>query len=188
MNKYFEMNWNTNKKANIFIEGFQISDRMDKFRDMGVTFKEEAPITAIIKNAKGIKADVIVGGSTLPIISEKFKEFITSFSELEYKNLEFIPVLFDPKHKLPNYYLMNILNNIPCFDYEKSVFSRLPIDIFPDQQHIVHNIQKVVLKDELVGQRNIFRIAEYRVPIYITEKLKNAMEEEGFTGFEFKEV
>ncbi|WP_299460869.1 DUF1629 domain-containing protein [uncultured Microscilla sp.] len=190
MQKYFLLDWNTNDKKHVFIEGFEASDKLKDNGSTGVSLLNEAPPKAFLKNKKGVKADALVGASTFLVISERFKTLFENFQD-DIQFIEFIPLRLEnlkSNEKSEKYYLLNILNNIECFDWEKSSYTRYPKDIFPDQQHLIRKVDKLVIDHKPIKERNIFRVAEKPIPIYISQKLKDAIEEADLTGVEFHEV
>lgn len=175
MQKYFKLDWTTEGKKNIFIEGFDMSEKVQKEGNAGVSLSNEPSPDATLKNKKGIKADVLVGGSTFPVVSESFKNLLTAFVD-DTSFLEFIPINFENLNsadKIPAYYLLNILENIPAFDWDNSTYKRYPKDVFPDHQHLVRKIEKLVINHKPIGDRNIFRIVEKSVPVYIRQFLNH---------------
>ena len=190
MQKYYRLDWTTNEKKNIFLEDFKASEKIDEKGDEGITLANEEFPSVKFKNKKGVKADILVGASTFPVVSEKFKDVMADFAN-DLVFLEFIPIRFTNltgKDKLPNYYFLNILENIPCFDWDKSIYTRYPKDIFPEHQHLVRKIEKLVINRKRIEERNIFRMKEKRIPVYISQYLKEVIEQRNLIGMVFTEI
>lgn len=189
MKSFFKLDWTTERKKNIFIEGFEMSGKIDQEGLSGISIINEESPNAILKNKKGVKADILVGGFVFPIISESFKSLLLQFKE-DASFLEFLPVKFSNQtknDKIPNYYLLNILTNIPCFDWDNSEYETYSPEATPDKKILI-DFEKLVIKQALVGERNIFRMEEQTVSVYISQKLKDAIEQAGLTGVEFEEI
>ena len=80
------------------------------------------------------------------------------------------------------YYAMNIVNVIDALDEEKSVF-----DIMPG--NIKFFFEKYAFLKEKIKNQKIFKIKEEkRSKVFVTEELKNKIEEENLEGFDFIKV
>jgi hypothetical protein len=86
-------------------------------------------------------------------------------------------------------YLVNILNviEVAAIDLEKSKYFYYELD---DREKVL-SVREYCLKHSLIKDSDIFRIQEsmfYTSSIFISEKVKNAIEENGITGCVFSEV
>lgn len=188
---FYQMKWSfdQNNDHTSFMEQFSVSDKIQKNAFKGISLTTEPLPEATLKRKKGKKLDILIGATEI-VISQKFKDLLEQFEE-DKGFLEFIPINFNnviEKDKITPYYFLNILENIEAFDFEKSEYTQLPADIFPDQQHLVQEVKTLFVKEEKIGTRNIFRLKEFAIPVYISEKLKNSVEEAGLEGIEFYQI
>lgn len=188
MKKYYKLSWNTNENKNFFIKDFIIDEELKGNVINGVSIIDNESPKATLSGLKAIEPDILVGGYILPIVSEKFRnDFVKKFI-LDANFIEFLPVIFKNKNFSSKYYLMNILHNINCFDFDKSKYTKLPIEIFPDQQDLIFSIEKLEFKYEAINNRNIFRMSEKPIEVYVSEEIKKFIFENEYVGFTFEEI
>jgi hypothetical protein len=131
---------------------------------------------------KGKIPDYVSGTNSFPIISEKFKKIVEqSDFNLEFFKVQLLSMGKDELDK--NFFFFNILDNVSCFDFEKSVYMTLPSAL-----KVPLKIKKFALLEDQIGDRSIFRIKESRSNIIIREDIKIEMEKENITGIEFEEI
>ncbi|WP_445432798.1 imm11 family protein [Chryseobacterium indoltheticum] len=188
MKQYFKLSWTTNEKKNAFIKDFIINENLRNDIINGISIiNKESPL-ATLSGLNANKPDILVGGAVFPIVSEKFRnEFTEKFTQ-DIQFIEFLPITFKNENFTSKYYLMNILKNINCFDFEKSEYTKLPIDIFPDQQDLIFSIEKLQFKYEKINNRNIFRMSEKSTDIYLSEEFKKFITNNEYKGFAFEEI
>ena len=95
--------------------------------------------------------------------------------------VEFVPA----KYQDDIYYIVNVLNIIDGLNYEKSEFEKrdngrpYSINKFSLRPNIVNNISifKLFLEDRI-----------YSTEIFVSQEVKDIVEENGLTGFSFEEV
>ena len=95
--------------------------------------------------------------------------------------VEFVPA----KYQDDIYYIVNVLNVIDGLNYEKSEFEKrdngrpYSINKFSLRPNIVNNISifKLFLEDRI-----------YSTEIFVSQEVKDIVEENGLTGFSFEEV
>lgn len=188
MKQYFKLSWTTDEKKNAFIKDFIIDENLRNDIINGISIISKDLPLATISGLNANKPDVLVGGAIFPIISEKFRnDFLKKFTQ-DANFIEFLPITFKNENFFSKYYLMNILKNISCFDFEKSEYTKLPIDIFPDQQDLIFSIEKLEFKYEAINNRNIFRMSEKPTDIYISSEIKKFIIDNEYKGFSFEEI
>jgi|GEM_PF-1724528 len=179
--KYYEIvPWTgVGKEANAYVDWTQFKRETvtklikgEKINDNEIEFKN-----IWLKNVSKRFPDLMGTGSSEFFITSKFKELIESMESPE--NIHFISGEFTRKPK--HYWLVNLLNNVACFDWEKSDYTLYDETLVG--RKAINSIEKLAIKEEKVNGRNIFRIEEKPVSIYISQKLKDAMEEHGITGY-----
>lgn len=179
--QYYELKpWTgVGKDANAYIDWTQFKEETVTKLIKGKKINEdEIKFSSIwLKNVSKRFPDLMGTGSSEYFITDKFKDLILSMESPE--NIHFIHGVFTRKPK--EYWLMNLLNNVECFDWENSEYT-----IYDEARvgrKAINEIEKLAIKEEKVNGRNIFQIAEYPFSIYISQKLKDAMEEHGITGY-----
>lgn len=150
-------------------EGFEFELRKQIYTGMKVNSISNEKF--IVKSKSGKYPD-LMGSSSIPFISDKFKKIIEEHSDL--KNFHFIPVKIEKE----NYWLLNIIGFLDCFNKEKSTFSTFD-NGEPDE------IQKIVFKNENIQPFSIFKINVSPINIFITDKFKKIIEENHVTGIHF---
>jgi hypothetical protein len=61
------------------------------------------------------------------------------------------------------------------------------MDIVPGTE-VPLKVRTLILKDEAIGEKRLFRLYNLEDPIFIHRELKDAIVANGFTGFRFDEV
>ena len=79
---------------------------------------------------------------------------------------------------------MNVLNVVDCLDYEKSEF-----EYSPRNSNKIIGFKKFAFKFDKVIGHHIFKIPEtLRADIFISDELKQKIENSGLKGFKFIEM
>jgi len=107
------------------------------------------------------------------LVNEKVKKLL---EEQTTTIINYIPLKVDKY----DYWLLNIINHLDCFDYENSEFT-----VFDNGKP--DKITKAKFHLEKIPEIGVFRIKEKPVPLFITEKLKNIFEEAGVTGVKYSD-
>ena len=109
----------------------------------------------------------------VPLISERLKQL---FDSLDIRNLFYQRVWLERRsdHISQSYWLA-VPPRISCLDLDKSIITSL------------ERAERMVIERDKIGNYEIFKTADaVNTEIIVTEKLKNAVEEKGFTeGFGF---
>ncbi|ULL14839.1 hypothetical protein DVH26_10505 [Paenibacillus sp. H1-7] len=66
-------------------------------------------------------------------------------------------------------------------------FSRAIVEIHPEYK-VVTEIKKYAFQEELVKEETLFKIPQFNGRIFVTDKFRDLVIEQGLTGFEFEEV
>jgi hypothetical protein len=116
-----------------------------------------------------------------PIVTKRLGKFIR---DVDPDGIQLIPVtvkgITDTEFEI-----LNVIRLIPAIDLTKSV----GIDTFTDiSQGIsrIHHINKIRLSSNVNSHFHIFRSTEWLVPIFVSELLKNRIQEGLFTGIDFQ--
>ncbi len=156
-----------------------------KIINRGRPIKEQFDISIRLKSKKCNYIDFPMSLSSLNFVSDRFKNLLESLPDKDY--LEFFPVKIEGVEKpKSNYWVINILDNIKCFDWEESKYTKFPDnESYKDLQSIPEKIIKLKLKQETIGERNIFRMYESATLIFVSSFLKEQMEKEELKGMTF---
>lgn len=118
------------------------------------------------------------------IVSKKFKELIEE--AVKENVIQYLSVnLFDIKNGVENtgYKIANLLDIVDALDLEHSKY-----DVFELDDEKIISVKKYALKEEMVQGHDIFRLKDYTIPIFISERIKDVIENNSLTGFAFIEV
>ena len=115
-----------------------------------------------------------VVGST-PLLTQKAYEIL-------YPYIKDYVQLLETTTDYGNMFLVNVTNVNNCLDYDNSEILRFP---FPP--HRIMRIDKFGFFEERIKDIEIFQIPETKNSFpFVTEGLKNIIEENGLTGFRFE--
>lgn len=81
------------------------------------------------------------------------------------------------------YFLINILGNIDCIDLERSEY-----ELYAPEVLVLRKIFKLVLDENKIGGRHIFRVKNLRKEIVVSEQLKLAIEQANIDKATFTRV
>lgn len=133
-------------------------------------------IVADIKNKTKEFPDIMGDSISKIIISSKVK---TIFDVLPKQDrFQYFPIEINKKE----YFLLNILNVIPCFDWEKSIFTTY------SNPKIIRDINHLVFKPNEIKNLNIFRMVEKPYAVYVSEYLKDVFIKEKITGIKISDI
>ena len=137
-----------------------------------------------------IYPDFPMADTFIPIVSDRFKKLLSNLPDHKY--LEFVPIKISPKRQnITKYFALNILENIPCFDWDKSQYNKFSDDFLkknPSLSSRPAQIDKLVFVTALLANRNIFRMAESPTPIFVSDYLKKMIEDDGLIGIKFMPI
>lgn len=178
MSRYYILNSKIENDS-YFAEKGKISDQeIIKLYNRGVSLKDKNIEISLYKN-RGNILHFIDNLFSLPIVSEVIVEILKGHCVNE---IEYFPVKVNMKTNL-NYFFINILNNVSAIDYDKSQY----VELAPDTK-VLEEINKLVLDDTQVANRHVFRLNGFKLVIFISEKLKNKLEELNLQELEFVPV
>lgn len=135
------------------------------------------------------RRDMLIGATSFPIVSERLKDLLMEHAATEF--LQFLPLTIASPKMDDRYYLLNILNNLKCFDWDKSDYSEFPDFIKKELPHLTDmpdHIKKLVLRETVIGTRDIFRMYEKPADVFISGRLKGIMEQEGISGCRYAKL
>ena len=129
-----------------------------------------------------LESDYLLNLKRWPIIHVKVME---KFVEMDIKGLQYFPIkLIDvvTNNINNNYVLMYINNFIDAFDMDKSKYK------YNEKYNLYTFIpQETYLNKEVCSQYDIFRCSKSVAAIYVSNKIKEIVEENNWIGFDFYE-
>lgn len=81
------------------------------------------------------------------------------------------------------YKILNVTKHLDALDLDNSVY-----DIFQFGEDRVLSIEKYALKKTIIESNNIFKLDNETIPVFVSEKFKQVVEENNLIGFQFIEV
>jgi len=125
------------------------------------------------KNAK--VTDYIMGIGRFPIVSTRFKDIVSSLPDSKY--IQFIPCKSNYAKQKEEFWIMNVLELVDCFDWEKSEYIKKPRHINPNE-FWADDVTRVEMIDEKTNGRNIFRVRNFPTYIFISKHLESIILEQ----------
>lgn len=104
------------------------------------------------------------------------------------KEVQFIPAKVEGQSE--SWFILNTLQVIRCIDDARceEVLYWQPEDERPDKLGEYQNVRGLRVDPAKIGEAHIFRPWGWLVALIVSERVKQALEEEGITGFDFTEV
>jgi len=104
------------------------------------------------------------------------------------KEVQFIPAQVEGQSE--PWFILNTLQVIRCIDDARceEVLYWLPEDDRPDEVGEYRNVSGLKVDPAKIGDAHIFRPWGWLVVLIVSERVKQALEEEGITGIQFVEV
>ena len=112
--------------------------------------------------------------SHVAFCSEKAKKVIEEICD--ENEVEFFPCNLEGENEI--YFIMNILGQEDCVDYEKSKFTR-----FPSNLNKIMFFEHIEFKEKI--NRHFFRIKDLKFQYFISEEAKEMLEKAGLKGSVF---
>lgn len=159
-----------------FKTSFLSADQRDQIYDSELLVIEEGREVPLGLSSKKLP-DVLLGLSPGLVISERVKVILEALPERD--KLQFVSV----KVKKKNYWLLNVRNLVPAFDWKNSKYTT-----YDSNPNIIRGVELLVFKLEVVEGLNLFRMEEKPIGIYISEHLKNILVEEKITGIRISDI
>jgi hypothetical protein len=153
-----------------------------------VNWKDNIIFQAKTEKHNGDPDDVLQNKQMLPIFSDKL---ICELKKMEIESIQYLPItVLRPDYSIINgYSIVNILDFIEAFDYEKSTYSRFDQNFpNPNVRGEIAGIVKFVLKHDKLCGKDIIRLREYNRAFFVSERIRKIFTVNKFTGYSFKEV
>lgn len=118
------------------------------------------------------------------LVSAKLRKVLETLNT----EIQFLPVkIMERKNRkeLQVYYIANILRVVDALCLEESVYSEVHIE----KLGTIYNVIKYGIFAEKTEKSDVFKLANRQeIPIFVSENLKNRIEEEGITGIDLLEI
>lgn len=118
------------------------------------------------------------------VVSKKFRELIEGI--VDGNTIQYLSTkLIDTKNNVENteYRIANLLDVVDALDLEHSQY-----DLFELDNEKIISVEKYALKEKMVLGHDIFRLKDDTIPIFISERIRDIIENNSMTGFAFIEV
>jgi uncharacterized protein DUF1629 len=145
---------------------------------------EAAPLLHM--DPPGNPLDFTLTGLTIPLVNGRV---VSLFERLGFdREVQFIPTRVEGFSE--PYFLLNALRVIRCIDDARceEVLHWLPEDNRPDKVGQYRDIGGLKVDPEKIGDADVFRPWGWTVILIVSERVKQALEQEGITGTRFIEV
>ena len=156
----------------LYIARVEFPEEMKSLLYEGVTLRECGTPKVYLKYTKGRARDVLTGGTSMPIVSAKVKAFLETSSEGDY--CEFISLDMRLPKGVSEYFMLNILDPIPCFDFEKSEYQ-----LANEDPRSLIDLKRMVIDQTKTRNRKIFYMYEYPVEIFVEDEFAEEMATHG---------
>ena len=183
--KYFQMMyaWNSDNEDTVFCGKEEIYN-IDRYAVMNGTRIEKIDERTCFYTSRGsVFEDYLDNILGWPLISKKLKKI---FLDLNISGVKFFPIAIkneETKTKICDYWLLNIYNFPDALDLSKSRYRE-----FLEEHNMVMGLTHPVLIGNQVENMNILRVRKEKMIIYVSGKLKKAIEKNKITGIAFREV
>jgi len=124
----------------------------------------------------------------IPVFSARLR---SALERVGVSGIQFLPVqVFRPGGEtVPGYAIANIVERRAALVRAQSHVDVFPEDYFlPEQRGKIVGLRRVVLNRNVLVDTDVFRLDEYPLRIYVSEKFRRAFDDGGFTGLSFWEV
>ncbi|KGE19009.1 imm11 family protein [Paenibacillus wynnii] len=124
---------------------------------------------------KGLNLDTVSFLNKVPVFSRKA---INSTGDLLDNDVQILPIQIN----LQEYYLLNVTCVIDCFNYEKSLYRTR-------SNGTIRDISKYVFHTNRLDGQFIYKTPEEVLSkVFVTDKFRDRVIEQGLTGFSFREL
>ncbi|NHN27103.1 hypothetical protein FIA58_015575 [Flavobacterium jejuense] len=166
------------EKGNTYIANLIYDKEFENVLYDGISLKNMKSPNATLKNLSGKSLDFLYALGGKLIVSEKVKLFLEKTYDCSY--FEFIEVNFENK-KMKPYYVLNILELVDAFDWEKSEYELFE-ELGPKGNKVIQNIIKMEIDESKTNNRKLFNLLNFEGSIIIHIDLVNQMLNHGITG------
>jgi hypothetical protein len=118
------------------------------------------------------------------IVSKKFQDLIKRIEA----DVQFLPVNvvdFESKYQIEKdeYFIANVLGMVDALNLENSDYSVMDLD-----GKKIYSVRKYAVAEDKINNKNLFKLKEDEIPLFVSETFKQLVEESSITGCEFLEI
>lgn len=180
--KYYELYFDTKDESLIFCDEDDIGSMESYDIVQGKALEKWNEAVTFYYSEQGRVSDYLNNVLDWPIVSSRIKAV---FEKLQVQGGQWLPVKIKKKNsheELNGYFVLNVCNFIDALDMEKSNYFKE--DPLPEELTVGYP----VLQEEKLQGVDIFRVKRCKYGIYISQRLKKALQKEKLTGMDFDEV
>jgi len=140
------------------------------------------------KKNDGTPDDVLQNHLGLPIYSEKLKNalIVNRIDGIQFLK---ITILLSDNSQIDGFSIANFTNFIEALDHDRSKYTRFSDDFpNPNVRGKISGITKFILLQRKIIHFDIFRLKDFELRYFVSEKFKKIFDENNFTGYSFEEV
>lgn len=183
--RYYKLIYNYEKDDNYANCDIAYIGNMDEYiTTKGKEIKEWQSVVFEYDSAEGnILTDYLANLHRWLVVSDIF---LKATQKIVENQVQYLPVKVIDRHtkaEVVSYFVANIINIIDAIDLENSKY-----DIFELGDEKIISVEKYALKSSEIVNQHIFRLKDDTIPVFVSETLKNVIENNDFTGFEFLEI
>lgn len=130
-----------------------------------------------------ILSDYLATDSGWVIVSKKFREVTREIIGKHVQYLDINIINSKTKEEDNTYKVVNVTKHLEALDLENSVY-----DFFELDDEKILSVEKYALKQDVIKNYNIFKLNDEPIPIFVSERFKDIVEENSLVGFQFLEV
>ncbi|MCL2512373.1 MAG: hypothetical protein FWF08_00610 [Oscillospiraceae bacterium] len=121
-------------------------------------------------------------------VSKKFMDLTKGLIKDSVQAFPIKVVNIKDKSENFDYTVLNIVDLVDGLDLENSVYRVIKFPPGFNDDHTFNSIIKYAIKGETVGGHHIFRLKDSDAPIFVSETLKDIIQKNNLTGFDFLEI
>ncbi|MGG1674167.1 imm11 family protein [Neobacillus sp. NRS-1170] len=164
-----------NKRIGEYIKGSS-TDRF-VFRQGKVISEAVISPKIVFECSEKYLSDVLPNSGQLIVVSTKVLDILQDVCPQDIQ--VFDANVFVGEKKIPNYYLINIVNAVEVINKEASEFTTIK------GTNAILGFEKIVYKVDGLGQFNLVRNADYHSHILVSDYIKKRFEKEKIKGVQF---
>lgn len=160
----------------MFLKGERVSLELPHLK---VQVKEQGPVLDYTETST----------RTVPIVSLRLKQALEKITrdEVEFIAVEVAGMTAEQRVQHGEFFIMNVCKQVECLDPARSMVTYYPDDNYggKDAGKISMIYRLVLDPTRIVGDEHIFRLPEYPFVIIVSEKVRDIVLENNYTGMRF---
>lgn len=164
--------------ANVYVADLAYDKAYEGILFDGISLKDMSAPVARLKKVSGLALDFLYARGGKLVVSEHAKAFLQQLEERSF--FEFVEVQFK-NGKLPSYYVLNILDLVDAFDWERSEYELFD-ELGPKGNKVIRNLIKMEIDEHKTNKRRLFSMQNYQGNTFMHVDLADEMIAAGITG------